>query len=143
MQPPTPTLPSPTPLLTTRALALFACLNLGFKLLPFERVYEWFIRRATRPALEDGDPVAQRRVILASFAAVRKATRFYYRKQKDCLPRALVTFYLIRRRGIPATLIFGVKKFPFGGHTWVESQDLVLDESPGRVKSYTPIKQVA
>jgi Transglutaminase-like superfamily len=68
---------------------------------------------------------------------------FYYRRQKDCLPKALTTFHLLRRQGIPADLCFGVKKFPFSAHTWVEAFGESLDDDPLRLQHYTVIHRVA
>ena len=71
----------------------------------------------------------QRRTVRLAVEAVRIATRYYYRRGPDCLPRALVIFMLLRCRGVPATLRIGVKRFPFGAHAWVECLGEVLDES--------------
>jgi len=128
---------------TLHALLLFVGLDLGFRLFTFERVFDWIIGRAAQRRPEPGRAEDQLRTARRAFAAVRNATRFYYRRRQDCLPRALVTYYLVKRRGIAASLIFGVKKYPFGGHTWVEAMGEVLDEIPARVNAYTPIKRVA
>lgn len=139
----TPRSEIPSTTATLYALFLFVVLDLGFRLLSFERVYGWIVGRASRSVTEPKGPEVQLETVHRTFAAVRRATRFYFRRRQDCLPRALVTYYLLKRRGIAASLIFGVKKYPFGGHTWVEALDIVLDESPSRVRAYTPIKRVA
>jgi transglutaminase-like putative cysteine protease len=37
-----------------------------------------------------------------------------------CLTRSLVLTAMLARRGIPATLVIGVRPEPFGAHAWVE-----------------------
>jgi transglutaminase-like putative cysteine protease len=37
-----------------------------------------------------------------------------------CLTRSLVLTAILARRGIPATLVIGVRPEPFGAHAWVE-----------------------
>jgi hypothetical protein len=68
---------------------------------------------------------------------------FYYRRRKDCLPKALTTFYLLRRQGIPAEICFGVRKFPFAAHTWVEALGEHLDDDPSRLRHFTVIHRAA
>ena len=72
---------------------------------------------------------------------VRTATRYYYRRRLDCLPRALTIFVLLRRQGVPATLRIGVKRFPFGAHAWVECLGEVLDDfvDNWQHETYVPI----
>lgn len=73
--------------------------------------------------------------------AVRTATRCYYRRRLDCLPRALTIFILLRSRGVPATLRVGVKRYPFGAHAWVECLGEVLEKATDkwRHEPYVPI----
>ena len=68
-------------------------------------------------------------MVRRALEASRRATRYYYRRRLDCLPRALAIFVLLRRWGIPATLHIGVKRFPFGAHAWVECMGEMLDDS--------------
>jgi len=127
--------------LTLRALSTFLVLDVGFRLLGFDKVYRFIVRRRPGSALwapEEGRLRAQR-----TFEAVQGATMFYYRRRKDCLPKALTTFHLLRRQGIPADLCFGVRKFPFAAHTWVESFGEPLDDNPARVRQFTIIHRAA
>jgi hypothetical protein len=127
--------------LTLRALFLFMVLNLSFRLLGFNRVFRLLLRRSAPGT--DRTPLESRRRGQRVFQAVQTATMFYYRRQRDCLPKALTTFHLLRRQGIPAELCFGVKKFPFTAHTWVEVFGERLDDDPPRLQLYTVIHRVA
>ena len=76
---------------------------------------------------------------------LRAATRCYYRRRLDCLPRALAIFVLLRRQGVPARLCIGVKRYPFGAHAWVECLGDVLDDSVDdwRHEPYVPILSIS
>ncbi|MGH9379705.1 MAG: lasso peptide biosynthesis B2 protein [Thermoanaerobaculia bacterium] len=126
---------------TVRAFLLFLFLDIGFGLFGFERVNRFLMR--SRPRRDPANPSWGRERALATFEAVQKATMFYYRKRKDCLPKALTTFHLLRRQGLAASLCYGVKKFPFEAHTWVESQGEILDDFPARVTRYRVIHRVS
>ena len=123
-----------------RALLVFLFLDVGFRVLGFPRLF-LFVDRWNRRAARVGSPTDHRRTVRRSVEAVRTATRYYYRRRLDCLPRALAIFVLLRRRGVPATLCIGVKRYPFGAHAWVECLGEVLDDSTDdwQHEAYVPI----
>lgn len=127
-------------LLTVQAFLVFLVLDAGFRLFGFARVYrlvEWWSRRtAARAAPPNPSSVVDR-----TRRALRTATRYYWRRGLDCLPRSLTLYLLLRRRGVPATLRIGVKRYPFGAHAWVECLGEVLDDTPTprRHEPYAPI----
>jgi hypothetical protein len=55
----------------------------------------------------------------------------------DCLPRSFALAVALRRLGVDAQICFGVRKFPFLAHAWVEEGGRVVNESPGKVQKYT------
>ena len=127
--------------LTARAFSLFLLIDLGLYFFGFNRVYKAFVRwtRVLRPRAAE----AQEEMILEqTLASVVTATRLYYRRRKDCLPKSLTIYYLVRKQGIPAELCIGVKKFPFAGHAWVEYRGRVIDDFPKRVPLYTLLTRV-
>ena len=125
--------------LTLQALLVFVGLDVGFRVFGFPRVYriaqQWGNRRAVVPS---GN---YRPVVGRTLEAVGIATRYYWRRRLDCLPRAMTVYLLLRRRGIQATLHIGVKRYPFGAHAWVECEGRVLDDSASswRHEPYVPI----
>lgn len=127
-------------LLTVQAFLVFLVLDAGFRLFGFARVYRlverWGRRTAARAAPPNPASVVDR-----TRRALRTATRYYWRRGLDCLPRSLTLYLLLRRRGVPATLRIGVKRYPFGAHAWVECLGEVLDDTPTprRHEPYAPI----
>lgn len=128
-------------MLTLRAFSTFLILDLSFRLLGFDRVYRAIVRKRMRSA--GWDPAAGKLRAQRTFQAVQNATMFYYRRRRDCLPKALTTFHLLRRQGIPAEICFGVRKFPFAAHTWVEACGESLDDDPARLRHFTVIHRTS
>jgi hypothetical protein len=62
-------------------------------------------------------------------AAVALAACFYW-KPILCMQRAAVTTRLLRRYGIPASLVIGYRPSPFFSHAWVEVDGNVVNDSP-------------
>ena len=56
-----------------------------------------------------------------------------------CLPRSLALIDFLDRRGATAQLIFGVRTHPFEAHCWVQSGDVILNDTVSRASWYTPI----
>ncbi len=69
-------------------------------------------------------------------AAVEKAC-VWYPKQAVCLQRSAVTTWLMRRHGVPARLVIGVRPMPFLAHAWVEVNGTVVNDWP-RVSKFYP-----
>lgn len=55
----------------------------------------------------------------------------------DCLPRSLALAVALRRLGVDAEICFGVRKFPFLAHAWLEARGRVINESPNAMQKYT------
>lgn len=126
--------------LTAQVLLIFFALDVGIFLLGFPRVYR-FVHSRRRVSRAVGSP-ARGRVVARTVDAVRTATRYYYRRRRDCLPRALTACLLLWRGGVPATLHIGVKRYPFGAHAWVECDgQTVIGDTPDdwRQEPYVPI----
>ena len=64
-------------------------------------------------------PSAERLLVAHAWQAVDRAARLYLGRVA-CLQRAAATVYLLRRRGVPAALVVGVRHEPFAAHAWVE-----------------------
>lgn len=121
----------------------YAAYDVALRLFGYEKVVGWVTRRAgsadaaTEP--ENGDDLV--RQVRRDLDAVR---RFYpKRKDQDCLPRSLAVFHRARALDLPAELLIGVRRSPFGAHSWVEVGGRVVSEWPGVQSRYTPLKRVA
>ncbi|MBB1180378.1 lasso peptide biosynthesis B2 protein [Brevundimonas aurantiaca] len=57
----------------------------------------------------------------------------------ECFQRAFELRYLLARRGVMATWVFGVRTWPFAAHCWLQLEDAVIGDSIDRVQRYTPI----
>lgn len=123
--------------LAIQAVLVFVLLDIGLGLLGFPGVYR-LVRRWGGAASVAPPP---RHVVERTLEAVRTATRYYWRRRLDCLPRAMATYLLLRSQGVSAVLHIGVKRYPFAAHAWVECLGEVLDESGSswRHEAYVPI----
>ncbi len=126
---------------TFRAFFTFLLLDVAFRIMGFGPVYRFILRKSRRSV--NWAQEEERAQALRTFQAVQSATMFYYRRRKDCLPKALTTFHLLRRQGIPAEICFGVHKFPFTAHSWVEACGELLDDNPARLKGFSVIHRMA
>jgi Transglutaminase-like superfamily len=60
-------------------------------------------------------------------AAVNRAVMWYPR-HAECLPRSIVLTHLLRRWGVAATMVIGIRAMPFYAHAWVEVDGRVVCE---------------
>lgn len=56
-----------------------------------------------------------------------------------CLLRSFMLLRHLRRQGLDALWVFGVRTWPFHAHCWLQCDGLVLDDHPDRVRAYAPI----
>jgi hypothetical protein len=59
--------------------------------------------------------------------------------QDACLFDSLAIVELLARRGIFPTWVFGVQTAPFAAHCWVQDGPVVFNDTPERVRRFTPI----
>lgn len=107
----------------------------------FEAVLQWLNdkSRGARPLRDlDADRIAIQQVR----DAIGRATKFYYRTRRDCLPNAMLAYYLMKKRGIAVKFCIGVTKFPFKGHAWVEYEGKVVYTTPASLWKYRAIMKV-
>ena len=62
--------------------------------------------------------------------------------QGVCLYRSFFLLAFLRRRGLDASWVFGVRTWPFEAHCWLQVGDVVLDDSFDHVRPFTPILAV-
>jgi hypothetical protein len=56
----------------------------------------------------------------------------------ECLEQSLALWYLLRRRGVPVELTFGMRQYPFGAHAWVTYRGEPLNEDREALRHYVP-----
>jgi hypothetical protein len=56
-----------------------------------------------------------------------------------CLPSSLTLLEFLRLYGVRATLVFGVRTYPFEAHCWIEHEGVVLNDTLEHVHWFTPI----
>ena len=76
-------------------------------------------------------------VVHSVMRAYRSSRQLWSRGKDDCLPRSLALVVALRRLGVDAEICFGVQKFPFAAHAWVEAGGRVINEMPESVHQYT------
>jgi hypothetical protein len=123
------------------ALTLFLVIDFAIHVFGFYRVYRGVcLMSANTP--RRGGRSRQVRAALGATVAVRAATLLYFRKQKDCLPKSLAAFCMLRMLWIDATFVIGIKRFPFAGHAWVECAGQLIDDTRERVTKYKVLSTV-
>lgn len=76
-------------------------------------------------------------------AAIRFAnTRRYVPIERNCLLDSLALLRYLSRRGLPASIVFGVTHQPFGAHCWIQAGDLALNETLTVANAHTPIRVI-
>lgn len=56
-----------------------------------------------------------------------------------CLYRSFFLLAFLRRAGLDATWVFGVRTWPFEAHCWLQFDEVVLDDRLEHVRRFTPI----
>lgn len=94
-------------------------------------------RRANKQKLEAADTSATAATLELSqaFAVARRVTPI----PPICLPDSLALLDVLARRSLAADLVFGVKLNPFAAHCWVQSGDVVLNDTMDAVRRHTAI----
>lgn len=92
-------------------------------------------RRRRTPAKDCGERAAR---AARAFAAVQPWMPF----EGDCLQRGFMLHAQLRRTGVPALWVFGVRTWPFLAHCWVQIDDRIVGDSLERVSGFTPIMAV-
>lgn len=115
----------------------------------FARAYLWARRAMHRPMV---DVIAEldrlRSSCVSAHAANQVATLasgfhwlrpYAFTARDQCLLHALALLHYLAACQVAATWLIGVKTHPWGAHSWVQWQDIVLDASPEQTLSFTPI----
>lgn len=118
-----------TGLLTAKLLVLLPTLALALRLARFRRVYG-MLKKLSRGATTAGSTSAEAELVAAAVVHVNRRVLPY---ESRCLLESLAIWWLLRRRGITADLVLGVRTImgPFEAHAWVEHEGRPLNDIPG------------
>ena len=81
-------------------------------------------------------------------ASVGKLSRYVHTFQRAglltstrdfCLPYSIMLTKFLRRRGFAAQLVIGVSGRPFAAHSWVQIDDMVINDTIDNISRFTPI----
>jgi len=126
----------PTVFDTLKAYIGLITIDLLIKLGGFPLLYRT-IKRRTVSEINPAAPWEIERIC----AAADKAGRYYF-KHALCLQRSALIAFLLRRRGIPATMVIGCRIMPYQGHAWVEVEGRVVSDKPEVQQFYQVLERV-
>ncbi|MDH5823903.1 lasso peptide biosynthesis B2 protein [Luteimonas sp. RD2P54] len=94
-------------------------------------------RRAAEPLTFGNTTADDKRLIDAAhdYAAARR----FVPAKPSCLLDTLALRTFLARRRLTASIVFGVSPAPFAAHAWLQSGDLVLNETVSYARMHTPI----
>jgi len=125
--------PAGAPFSASDQLAFLRAVLTAVRLGPVVRIDR--LRSALTPAPSTAADPAR----VAALVGLFRAGLPWVPRQGACLWRAFLLLSLLRRAGQTAVWVFGVRTWPFSAHCWLQLDDAVLDDDPGRVGLYTPI----
>lgn len=91
--------------------------------------------RAVRAPL----PMRGHLVAVSAEAARFDQARSFTPIARNCLLDSLALDRWLARHGLGATLVFGISAHPFAAHCWLQTPDLLLNDSYDHVSRFTPI----
>jgi Transglutaminase-like superfamily len=110
-------------------LAAFDVLRAG----GFARLHSW-LRRV--PVHAPGRVTSSDAVWAVDEACV------WYVRRAACLQRSVVATWLMRRHGVPATLVIGCRSLPFESHAWVEVDGAVVNDRAQYPRVFTVLDRI-
>jgi hypothetical protein len=133
--------PARRALLREALAALFAA-RAALACLPFRRIAAWL---GTLGAESGTELTAEHEAAVEDVAWSVQAMAHRVPWDSRCLAQALAAYRLLKRRGIAATVYFGVKRdpaVPFSAHAWVRCGGRIVTGAAG-VEAYTVLMQFA
>ncbi|PPT26209.1 hypothetical protein XaCFBP7622_18465, partial [Xanthomonas arboricola] len=122
-------------------LALVLSTRLALKRNPLGRVLGSLSAAAQRRGMQQR-PLAELEQRLTDAASVFRRARVWVPVEMRCLLDSVALARFLRRRQLDAQVVFGVALDPFSAHCWVQTGDLVLNDTVGNVHAHTPIRVV-
>ena len=105
----------------------------------------WALLRRASPPVPLSLSGERERTLQAGTARMVDVAARHLLWQPSCLPRSLVLWFLLRRRGVPAELRIGVRKSEerLEAHAWVEVDHRVVNDAPDIAAAYPPFESIA
>lgn len=133
------------PVRVIEVLEIFAIVlhtRLKLKLRPFREVLGILSdgKRSAPARTRTRQPAPEHHLI--DSAAVFRRVRLYVPVGMRCLVDSIAMARFLRRRNLHTHVVFGVAVDPFSAHCWVQTGDLVLNDTLGNVTSHIPIRVV-
>jgi hypothetical protein len=92
--------------------------------------------RTSHSQRSDGLPAEAMHAEAARYMRLRP---FALTTHDQCLKDSLTLIHFLATRGLFPRWVIGVRVHPFGAHSWVQSDEIVLNDLPERVRQYQPI----
>lgn len=123
-----------------QSLLALPLLALALRIWGFRRVYGVLLR-STPVADGDARPCSQPAV--ASLVRMVNAAANHGPVRATCLPRSLLVWWLLRRRGVLTDLIIGVRVYQgrFEAHAWVEREDVAVNDRQDVRQRFRPLER--
>lgn len=120
-----------------RAWWLLLAIDLGLRLLPFQRLEGWLAPPGRGSAAAEPDEAAVPRLVWATAAAAR-----HHLYPMRCLPQALCLRWLLGRLGIATALRIGVERSrgDLRAHAWVERDGRPVGEDFRVAERFAPLR---
>ena len=126
-------------LMTLRALAALFLTTTTLRIYGFKRLHnmvkDWPIGKISPVAVE-----LQSETDLVCRSIKRAMT--YSLMPLQCLRQSAATVCLLRTRGIGASLVIGITRFPFTAHAWAEVEGRIVDGPPQLREFYKEIERM-
>ena len=129
-------------LLATEALLLLAVFRLSLAVVPVRRI----LRAITPGPVQPAQDISPDAATLATAIRVRWAIEAVTRNSPAefvCFPQTLAGYVMLRRRGVPSTMVYGVARSPQGellAHTWLMVGDRTVVGGEGS-QAFSPIER--
>lgn len=132
-------LPSGEKLSLAEAAILLMLARLSVKVVPFRYIHRFLNGRWSRRL---PDTHSRGQGVESAFRALTRAEGLFT-SPSLCLPRSIAAYMMLRRRGVSATVVLGVRSFPadhssLDAHAWICVDNAPIDYDPTR-EGYTAL----
>jgi hypothetical protein len=118
-----------------QALQSIATARLLIRWRTFEQIVSRVQSRRARNAGKTFDTAEARRHI----SVFNRIKPLIYTESDQCLFSSLSMHEFLCHKGLFPHFVFGVKTRPFGAHCWLQHDEVVVNDTPERVREFTPI----